>query len=133
MPCLRPCANRRILSERWIAAKAGNISHTTGFIMRPFFSLVLTGVLFPIPAFAMPLPDCAGTVEVAHAHIVRVEKNGALILSDGRAMLLEGIRLPGADRPGDAIAEEALDTLRELSMKEALTLTSTPPKEDRYD
>jgi endonuclease YncB( thermonuclease family) len=81
----------------------------------------------------MPLPDCAGTVEVAHAHIVRVEKNGALILSDGRAVLLEGIRLPGADRPSDPIASTALDVLRELAMKEPLTLTSTPPKEDRYD
>ena len=84
-------------------------------------------------AFAMPLPDCAGSVEVARAHLVRVEKNGALILDDGRAMLLEGIRLPGADRPSDPVADEALDTLRELAMKEPLELTATPPKEDRYD
>jgi endonuclease YncB( thermonuclease family) len=95
--------------------------------------LILTGFLFPAAACAMPLPDCAGAVEVAHAHIVRVEKNGALILSDGRAVLLEGIRLPGADRPGDVIAATALDVLRELAMKEPLTLTSTLPKEDRYD
>jgi micrococcal nuclease len=81
----------------------------------------------------MPLPDCAGSVEIAHAQIVRVEKNGTLILNDDRAVLLEGIRLPGADRPGDPIATQALAVLRELAMKEVLTLTSTPPKEDRYD
>ena len=81
----------------------------------------------------MPLPDCAGAVEAASAKIIRVERNGTLILKDGRAVLLEGIRLPGADRPSDPIAAKALDTLRELAMKEALTLTTTPPKQDRYD
>jgi len=101
--------------------------------MRVFLLAVLAALLWPMAASAMPLPDCAGTIEVAHAHVVRVEKNGALILGDGRAMLLEGIRLPGADRPSDPIASVALDALRELAMKEPLTLTSTPPKDDRYD
>ena len=101
--------------------------------MRIIFLLALAGICWPASVFAMPLPDCAGNVEIAHANIVRVEKNGALILNDGRAVLLEGIRLPGADRPTDPIAAKALDTLRELAMKEPLTLASTPPKEDRYD
>ncbi len=92
----------------------------------------MIGICWPAATLAMPLPDCAGAVEVAQAHIVRVERNGALILNDGRAILLEGIRLPGADRPTDPIAAKALDTLRELAMKEALTLTTTPPKQDRY-
>jgi micrococcal nuclease len=87
----------------------------------------------PLPAVAMPLPDCAGKIEVASAHVVRVEKNGALILSDGRAALLEGIRLPGADRPSGAVVSAALDALRALTMKEALTLTVTAPERDRYD
>ena len=95
--------------------------------------LTLAGLFLPAAAMAMPLPDCAGGVEIAHAHVMRVEKNGALILDDGRAVLLEGIRLPGADRPNLPVAGEALDTLSELAMKESLTLTSTPPKEDRYD
>ena len=81
----------------------------------------------------MPLPDCAGSVETARAHVVRVEKNGALILGDGRVVLLEGIRLPGADRPSGAIASAALDALRALATKETLTLTVTEPQRDRYD
>jgi micrococcal nuclease len=101
--------------------------------MRPIYFLIAIATLCPALASAMPLPDCAGSVEVARAHVVRVEKNGALVLKDGRAALLEGIRLPGADRPSDPIASAALDALRELAMKAPLTLTSTPPKEDRYD
>ncbi len=81
----------------------------------------------------MPLPDCAGAVEIARAAIVKVEKNGSLILSDGRAVLLEGIRLPGADRPDAPIAAEALATLRELALNGPLMLTSTTPRQDRYD
>ena len=80
----------------------------------------------------MPLPDCAGTIEIAHASVARVEKNGALILTGGRPVVLEGIRFPGADRPGDPIAGKALDTLRTLTAGKSLTLTSTPPQQDRY-
>jgi endonuclease YncB( thermonuclease family) len=89
-------------------------------------------LLLPFPAVAMPLPDCAGSIEIAHAKVVRVEKDGALVLSDGRAVLLEGIRLPGADRPEDPIAAKAHEALRGLVMSAPLTLTSTVPKQDRY-
>ena len=81
----------------------------------------------------MPLPDCAGHVEIAQAHVIRVDQGGALILNDGRAILLEGVRLPGVDRPSDPIAGLARETLRELAMKAPLTLTATPPRQDRYD
>jgi endonuclease YncB( thermonuclease family) len=74
------------------------------------------------------IPDCAGRVEIRRAHVVRVEKNGALVLSDGRAVLLEGIRLPDA-----ALKDQALDALRDLALAGPVTFTSTPPKEDRYD
>ena len=53
-------------------------------------------------------------------------------MQNGRALMLEGIRLPGADRPSAPIAAQALDALRQLAMTGPLTLTSTPPKEDRY-
>jgi endonuclease YncB( thermonuclease family) len=96
-------------------------------------ALILAGTVLPHPALAMPLPDCAGKTEVTSANVVRVEKNGALILKDGKAILLQGIRLPGADRPSDPIASSALDALRALAMKQTLTLTVTPPEQDRYD
>lgn len=90
---------------------------------------------FAVPAAAMPLPDCAGKVEIGHARIVRVEKNGALILNDGRAALLEGIRLPqGAiDHAPGYFADEALAALADLAKAGPLELASTPPKQDRYD
>jgi endonuclease YncB( thermonuclease family) len=76
------------------------------------------------------IPDCAGSVEIRDARVVRVEKNGALILSDGRAVMLEGIRLPLDDA---ALADRALATLQQMALTGPVTFTATPPKEDRYD
>lgn len=100
--------------------------------MRRFFLPLLTAIAWPHGALAMPLPDCAGAVVTASARVTRVEKDGALVLRDGHAFLLEGIRLPGADRPGDPVAKTALDVLRDLATSQVLTLTTTPPSEDRY-
>jgi endonuclease YncB( thermonuclease family) len=101
--------------------------------MRLFSALVLAGTCLAAPAFAVTPPGCAGGVEIAHAKIARVEKNGALILSDGRAVMLEGIRLPLADHGPSGLADDALRALRELALAAPLTLTAIPPKEDRYD
>jgi endonuclease YncB( thermonuclease family) len=101
--------------------------------MRPLLVLTLAAACLAKPALAMPLPGCAGGVEVAQAKIMRVEKNGALILNDGRAVMLEGIRLPLTDRGPAGLADDALTELRALAMAAPLTLAATPPKEDRYD
>jgi hypothetical protein len=95
-------------------------------------AVILSGVFLAGPALAMPLPDCAGEVAVAKAHVTRVEQDGALILDDGRVAILEGIRLPGADRPAAPAAQQALQVLRQLTVGTKLVLTSTPPKQDRY-
>lgn len=100
--------------------------------MRVLVVLILGGLLYPAMALAMPLPDCAGEVVIAHAQVTRVEKDGTLILSDGRAAVLEGIRLPGADRPLAPLADQALKALRQLAVAAPLTLTSTPPERDHY-
>jgi len=100
--------------------------------MKMLPALMMAGLLWPVAAFATPLPDCAGEVVRANAHIVRVEENGALVLDDGRRVLLEGIRLPVADGLGAPIAVQALAVLREFATKEAWVLTSTPPHNDRY-
>ena len=101
--------------------------------MRLLSTLVLAGTCVVAPAFAVTPPRCAGGLEIAHARIKRVEKNGAQILSDGRAAMLEGVRLPLADHGPSGLADDALRTLRELALAAPLTLTATPPKEDRYD
>ncbi|HXS05724.1 MAG TPA: thermonuclease family protein [Rhizomicrobium sp.] len=80
----------------------------------------------------MPLPDCAGKVELTQAHVVRVEKDGALILPDGRGALLEGLRLPGWDQPLAPIAVQAIEALRALVTRAPLTVTTTAPESDRY-
>jgi len=100
--------------------------------MRSIAGLILGAMVWPAAALAMPLPDCANQVAVAHARGTRVEQDGALILSDGRAAILEGIRLPGADHPGTPIAMEALQALRQLALGAPLTLTATEPRQDRY-
>lgn len=100
--------------------------------MRMFSALAIAGLCWPTAALAMPPPDCAGVIVRADANVARVEENGALVLDNGQHVLLEGIRLPGADRPGTPIAAQALTVLRALVAKEALILTTTPPGSDRY-
>ena len=87
-------------------------------------------------ARAAALPDCAGPVELAHAPIMRVERtDDVLVLRDGRAVHLEGIRLPhaGQDRAPAAIAEQAFQVLNGMARGAKLMVTAMPPKEDRYD
>jgi len=96
--------------------------------MRLTYVPILAAIWCASGASAAVIPDCAGAVEIGNAHVVRVEKNGALVLSDGRAVLLEGIRLPDA-----GLRDQALDALRDLALAGPVTFTATPPKEDRYD
>lgn len=85
------------------------------------------------PAAAAPVPACAGPVKVANARLVRVEHNGALVLPDGRAVVLEGIRLARVT-PGlleNAIAPDALAAIRAMTAA-PVTFTAPRPQEDRY-
>jgi Staphylococcal nuclease homologue len=92
----------------------------------------LVGWLWPLQALAVSVPDCAGPALVAKAQITRVVPDGALVLSDGRTAVLEGIRFPGADRPASPIAAAALARLRALAMAEPLVLAAAAPNQDRY-
>ncbi len=107
--------------------------------MRSVYILILTAMFFPLAsntAFAQRfIPDCAGKAEISNARVIRVERNGALILSDGRAVLLEGIRLPQPEAEGGPryLSDRALSVLTELASQGPVTFTATPPKQDRYD
>jgi micrococcal nuclease len=100
-----------------------------GWAMRKLAGMLTAALVF---SGAEAVSPCAGEAEVVSAHIVRVEKNGALILKDGRAAMLEGIRLPDAalDREIAAQASAALDGLAKGRL---LDLHAVWPKEDRYD
>jgi len=80
-------------------------------------------------------PPCAGDVEIGDAPIVRVEHNDDLILNDGRALHLEGIRVPRAaqDRAPQALDDQAYDALNALAKNQDVVAHSVWPKEDRYD
>jgi len=81
-------------------------------------------------------PDCAGPLEITAAHVVRVERsNDALVIRDGRALKMEGIRIPhaGPDRAPAYIADQAYDAIGALVRGKTVEVTAVPPKEDRYD
>ena len=104
--------------------------HRTHTNLRPFvYAAILAAMCSGTDAYAAIIPDCAGAVEIDRARVVRVEKNGVLVLSDGRAVTLEGIRLPEQDSQ----REQALTALRDLTANGTVTFTATAPKQDRYD
>lgn len=96
--------------------------------------LALAGALFSMSAQAGPLPACAPHVEVWSIKVIRVERNGVLVLRDGRAVDVEGILLPagGHDHAPSFLARQAIDALRGLSRHRYVTLAANYPKEDRY-
>jgi len=96
------------------------------------YAVILAAICFPLDAYAASeerfIPDCAGRVEIVHARVLRVERNGALILTDGRSLQLEGVRLP---LDGD-LANRARTALSGLAQSGTVSFTVTPPLRDRY-
>lgn len=100
--------------------------------MRAYLSAMFLGTVLAAPAKTLPLPDCAGPVVSASAKIQRVERDGTLILHDGRQAVLASLRLPGADTPSSAVAAAAIQALGRLALEDPLVLTSSVPQKDRY-
>ncbi len=95
------------------------------------FFLPVLMVLYPAGSGAAATrPHCAGPVAIADARVVRLESNGILVLSDGRAVVLEEIRLP-LSGPG-AAAGRALAALRNMTASKPLVLTAASSAQDRY-
>lgn len=97
----------------------------------------LLGAMGAIPvasAAAATAPPCAPPVEAASVRVVRVEKNGDLILEDGRAARLEGLMLPAGarDHAPQFLADQALSVLDDLIHGRKVSLRAQRPKEDRY-
>jgi len=103
-----------------------------------FFSAVMLLWIAGLPQLATGAPTCvppAPPAELTYAKAIRVEKNGVIVLADGRAARLEGILLPdGAnDRAPQLFAEQAISALADMTANHVVLLVAAPPKEDRYD
>ena len=96
--------------------------------------LVLAGLAAAPGASAADRPGCAPPVEISAIRVIRVEKNGVLVLHDGRAAKVEGILLPRGrhDHAPSFFAHQAIAALAERTRGHEVTLTARPPKEDRY-
>jgi hypothetical protein len=96
--------------------------------------LVLAGLSAAPGASAAGRPRCAPPVEVSAIRVIRVERNGVLVLHDGRAANVEGILLPRGrrDHAPSFFAHRAVAALAELTRGHEVTLAARRPKEDRY-
>jgi endonuclease YncB( thermonuclease family) len=98
------------------------------------YAAILAAMCFPLDAYAAPgerfIPDCAGKVAIAHAHVRRIEQDGDLILTDGRVLRLEGIRLPRDDSAPAKLSDRARAALSGLAL--SATVSFTAPSRDRY-
>jgi endonuclease YncB( thermonuclease family) len=96
------------------------------------YASILAAICLPLDAYTASaqhfLPDCAGTMTVAQAQVRRVERNGALVLRDGRTLLLEGIRFPESG----PLSRQALEALRTMVQAGPVNFTAWQPLEDRY-
>jgi len=86
-------------------------------------------------AEAAAVPACAGMAEISGARVNRAEKNGDIVLDDGRAAVAEGIRLPqgAADHAPDFLAQQAMAALKEFTVGRKVDFYVHVPKQDRYD
>jgi len=98
------------------------------------YGVIWAAMCLPLDAYGATdrhfIPDCAGVVTISYARIARVEQDGTLILADGRALVLEGIRMPLAD--GKAVSGQALATLRAMASDGLVNFTTSVPAKDRY-
>jgi endonuclease YncB( thermonuclease family) len=102
--------------------------------MRRVWIGIMFAVCAGVQASAAGLAPCAGPVEAKNVHVVRVEKNGDLVLADGRAVRLEGLLLPAGarDHAPAYLAEQAIAALHDLARNRDVTLSVFVPKEDRW-
>ena len=94
----------------------------------------LSALLVCAASPALALPPCTPPVEIADLAINRVEINGVLVATDGRAVKMGGVLLPGGirDHAPQSVADDALSALRDLASGHLVTVAAQPPKQDRY-
>lgn len=86
------------------------------------------------PVLGAPVAGCAGPIEASNVEVTRVEKNGDLVLVDGRAVRMEGVVLPAGprDHAPSFLRDQAIAALSDFVRGRHVTLAVFVPKEDRY-
>lgn len=97
------------------------------------YGAILAAMWLPLDAYAAGkerfLPDCAGNIALAHARIATLATDGSLVLPDGRALVLEGLRLPLADK---RVSGPTLAALHDMVLQGPMNFTTVTPEKDRY-
>ncbi len=96
--------------------------------------LIAVANLTSQPGLSAPVAACAGPEEASGVQVTRVEKDGVLVLVDGRAVHAEGLLLPAGarDHAPSFFADQAVGMMNDLSRGRRVTLAVLIPKEDRY-
>lgn len=105
--------------------------HIRAMVRAAFLCIFVALVASPAGA----RPACAPPAEISDLAITRVEQNGVLVATDGRAVKMEGVRLPAGaqDRAPASWADAAISALHDLAYGHLVTVTAKAPKQDRYD
>ena len=98
------------------------------------YGVIWAAMCLPLDAYGADdlhfIPDCAGVVTISQARVTRVEQDGTLVLADGRALVLEGIRLPLAD--GKSLSRQIMAALRAMGSDGLVNFTTGAVAKDRY-
>lgn len=80
------------------------------------------------------IPQCAGHIEPDNIQAVHAERNGTVILADGRTIRVEGVLLPAGapDHGPDLLVNQTLGAINDMVHDKLVTIAANPPKEDRY-
>jgi len=98
------------------------------------YAAILAAMCCPLDAYAAHterfIPDCAGAVAIAHGRVARVERDGTLVLRDGRALTLQGLRLSLTE--GNQLPGRTLAVLQRMAFAGPVNFTTMAPATDRY-
>ena len=105
----------------------------TAMLPRSVLTIIGLLCLWLLPAFG-EVPYCFPAVVTSRVKVVRVERNGILVLEGGRAARLESVILPAgsSDHAPGLYAKQAMDRLAQLATGHAVLLAARTPQEDRY-
>jgi micrococcal nuclease len=114
---------------------AKNMPHRVWGVSRFFLFVILPCAIMTLTDAAIAArPSCLGKETARSGTAANIGRFGALVLRDGRAVRLEGIRLPlgRLDHAPEKYARDARSALGSLAKGQTLQLAVRAPEQDRY-